>query len=125
MNEELNSTGLRDEWSLLLHSFLESESPKPELAEQLKNMDVSSIKRELSHKRKKLNQSIEKIKIKLEQVSSVIDNLELVGSDTAGLLKEIDFLSKEGQMISEAIFVLDQKIKKIHQLQDQAASEAS
>ncbi len=125
MNEELNPSGLRDEWTLLLHSFLDSDTHKPELAEQLKHMDVSSVKRELSFKRKKLNQAIEKIKIKIEQVTSVIENLELVGSDTSGLIKEIDFLSREGQTISEEIFALDDKLKKIHRLQDHVASLAT
>ena len=125
MKEELNHSEFRDEWTLLLHSFLESETAKPELAEQLKHMDVSTVKRELSFKRKKLNQAIEKIKIKMEQVTSVIENLELVGSDTTGLVKEIDFLSREGQTISEEIITLDQKIKKIHDLQDHVADLAT
>jgi uncharacterized coiled-coil DUF342 family protein len=55
-------------------------------------------------------------------VSSVIENLELVGSDTAGLNKEIDFLNNEGEKISEEVFTLDQKIKKLHELQDLIAS---
>jgi cell division FtsZ-interacting protein ZapD len=121
MNQHLSPNGLRDEWALLLHSFLEEDSIKPELVQQLRQMDVSSVKKELSTKRKKLNQAIEKIKIKIEQVSSVIENLELVGSDTSGLNKEIDFLSREGERISEEIFTLDNKLKKIHELQDQVA----
>ena len=79
---------------------------------------IKTIKKELSFKRKKMNQSIEKIKIKIEQVSNVIENLELVGSDTSGLIKEIDFLSKEGEKISEEVFGLDKKIRKLHELQD-------
>lgn len=121
MNEDFSPNGLRDEWTFLLHSFLEDDSSKPELVQQLKQMDVSSVKREFSTKRKKLYQAIEKIKIKIEQVNSVIENLELVGSDTKGLAKEIEFLSREGEKISEEIFALDHKIKKIHELQEQVA----
>ncbi|MBC7420829.1 MAG: hypothetical protein H7328_08875 [Bdellovibrio sp.] len=122
MNNDYSSPkGLRDEWTLLLHSFLDNNSVKPELFQQLKNIDVSSVKKELSSKRKKLNQGIEKIKIKIEQVNTVIENLELVGSDTTGLWKEIDFLNNEGEKISEEIFMLDGKIKKIHDLQEQVA----
>jgi chromosome segregation ATPase len=122
MNNESSPKGLRAEWSLLVHSFLE-ENAQPALIDQLKASELSIeeikvIKKELSSKRKKMNQSIEKIKIKIEQVSSVIENLALVGSDPAGLLKEIDFLSHEGEKISEEVMSLDHKIKKLHDLQD-------
>ncbi len=124
MNDGISSPkGLRDEWSLLLHSFLEESSEQAELRNQRKSAALSDdqikvIKKELSSKRKKMNQSIEKIKIKIEQVSNVIENLELVGSDTSGLLKEIDFLNNEGEKISEEVFGLDKKIQKLHELQD-------
>lgn len=123
MNDGINSpNGLRGEWSLLL-SFLEESVESDQVIDQMKSSNLSVdqikvIKKELSSKRKKMNQSIEKIKIKIEQVSSVIENLELVGSDTAGLIKEIDFLNNEGEQISEQVFVLDKKIKRLHELQD-------
>jgi hypothetical protein len=118
-----SQNGLKQEWSLLIHSFLEDDSNKLEIVDQMKNSDLSkerikSLKKELSSQRKKLNQAIEKIKIKIEQVSMVIENLRLVGSDTTGLVKEIDFLSNEGEKISEEVVVLDQKIKRIHDLQE-------
>ena len=122
MNEnDSRPGGLRNEWALLVYSFLEDNTSKSELIKRLQKVDVSSVKKDLSSKRKKLNQSIEKIKIKIDQVNTVIENLELVGSDTAGLIKEIDFLSREGEKISEEIFSLDSKIKKIHELQEQIA----
>lgn len=123
MNDGLSSpSGLRGEWSLLLHSFLEDSSESSRLVDQVKSAalsldQVKLTKKELSFKRKKMNQRIEKIKIKIEQVGNVIGNLELVGSDTTGLSKEIDFLSNEGQKISEEIFYLDKKIKKLHEIQ--------
>ena len=123
MNNVSSPKGLRAEWSLLVHSFLDEKSEKPELIDQLKAAELSIeeikvIKKELTSKRKKMNQSIEKIKIKIDQVNNVIENLGLVGSDPAGLLKEIDFLSNEGERISEEVMTLDQKIKKLHELQD-------
>ena len=124
MNDVMNSPrGLRGEWSLLLHSFLEESSESTKLVDQMKSSELSIdqiklIKKELSSKRKKMNQAIEKIKIKIEQVSGVIENLLLVGSDATGLNKEIDFLSNEGEKISEQVFLLDKKIKKLHELQD-------
>ena len=123
MNNVNSPRGLRAEWSLLVHSFLEENTEKGQLIDQIKASEMSVeeiklVKKELSSKRKKMNQSIEKIKIKIEQVNNVIENLALVGSDPAGLMKEIDFLSHEGEKISEEVFTLDQKIKKLHDLQD-------
>ena len=128
MNDGISSPqGLRGEWSLLLHSFLEEKVESDQRIDQMKSAALSAalsvdqikvIKKELSSKRKKMNQSIERIKIKIEQVSSVIENLELVGSDTTGLIKEINFLNHEGEQISEEVFALDKKIKKLHELQD-------
>jgi hypothetical protein len=127
MDDDFSPSGLREEWSLLLHSFLQDDSMKVVLADQVKSLEfttdkIGALKKELSLKRKKLNQSIEKIKIKIDQVSVVIDNLQLVGSDTNGLLKEIDFLNHEGEKISEEISQLDQKIKKVHELQELASA---
>lgn len=123
MNNENSPKGLRAEWSMLVHSFLEENTEKNQIIEKMKASELSVeeiklIKKELSSKRKKMNQTIEKIKIKIEQVSGVIENLALVGSDPAGLMKEIDFLSNEGEKISEEVLTLDQKIKKLHDLQD-------
>lgn len=115
--------GLRDEWSLLLHSFLDEGFEKQNLVEHMKSSELSLdeikiIRKELSSKRKKMNQSIEKIKIKIDQVNNVIENLRLVGSDSSGLVKEIDFLHHEGEKISEEVLDLDKKINKLHELQD-------
>jgi prefoldin subunit 5 len=122
-DDDYTQSGLKQEWSLLIHSFLEEDTNKLELVDKMRNSELSvdrikAIKKDLSSQRKKLNQAIEKIKIKIDQVSMVIENLNLVGSDTSGLIKEIDFLSHEGEKISEQISTLDLKIKKIHELQD-------
>ena len=123
MSTVISPKGLRDEWSLLLHSFLDEASEKQNIIEQMKSSDMSLeqinlVKRDLSSKKKKMNQTIEKIKIKIEQVHNVVENLNLVGSDSTGLLKEIDFLSNEGEKISEEVLNLDKKIKKLRDLQD-------
>lgn len=123
MKDDSIQSSLKQEWSLLVQSFLEDEANKSEIVDQIRHTNLSNdhiktLKKELSSKRKKLNQAIEKIKIKLDQVMMVIENLNLVGSDTSSLMKEIDFLNNEGEKISEEIIELDQKINKIHQLQD-------
>ncbi len=122
MDDQYRPNGLKEEWKLLLHSFLENNSKQDELLDEVRKLSVEqlqTIKKDLSQRRKKLNQAIEKIKIKIDQVNNVIDNLNLVGSDSTGLVKEIDFLNREGEKISEEIFSVDEKIKKIHGLQDQ------
>lgn len=127
MNDGIGPKGLRDEWSLLLHSFLDDQANQNEMIEKLKSAELSAeqikvIKKELSSKRKKMNQTIERIKIKIDQVSTVIENLELVGSATSGLQKEIEFLSNEGEKISEEVILIDNKIKKLHDLQENLAT---
>ena len=115
--------GLRDEWSLLVHTFLDEEADSEKIITQMKSSELSPaqiqvVRKDLSSKRRKMNQAIEKIKIKIEQMSSVIENLELVGSDTEGLNKEIDLLNTEGEKISSEVLLLDKKISKLHELQD-------
>ncbi len=115
--------GLRDEWSLLLHSFLDEKANQREVIAKLQSAELSVdqikvIKKDLSGKLKKMNQSIERIKIKIDQVSAVIENLELVGSATTGLHKEIEFLNNEGEKISEEVQLIDSKIRKLHDLQE-------
>ncbi len=127
MKDDSSQNGLKQEWSLLIHSFLEDDTNKFEIVDKMKSSELSverikSIKKELSAQRKKMNQAIEKIKIKIDQVTTVIENLKLVGSDTSGLMKEIDFLSNEGEKMSEEVMMLDQKIKRIHELQEMSAA---
>ena len=86
MDDGIAPTRLRSEWSMLIYSFLDnSETEKQNIINRMKVSEMSldqlkQVKRDLSEKRQKLNQAIEKIKIKIEQVDEVIDNLFLVGS---------------------------------------------
>ena len=131
MNDgSISPKGLRDEWSLLLHSFLDEQSDSSQTLNKLNQSGMSidqikTVKKDLSSRRKKMNQAIEKIKIKIDQMSSVMENLELVGSDIGSLQKEIISLSTEGEHISEQIMALDSKLKKLHELQDQLLATAS
>jgi methyl-accepting chemotaxis protein len=130
MNDgSISPKGLRDEWSLLLHSFLDEQSDSSQTISKLNQSGMSidqikSVKKDLSSRRKKMNQSIEKIKIKIDQMNSVIENLELVGSDVSSLQKEINTLNNEGESIFEQIMAVDTKIKKLHELQDQLLAAA-
>ncbi len=114
--------GLQKEWSLLVHSFLDQAPNKkttPKLDPQDLTMDqVKILKKDLSHQRKALNQKIETIKSEIDKLSGVIENLKLVGSDTADIHYEIDLLHQSGKKISGEINTVEQKINKIHDLKD-------
>ena len=113
--------GLQKEWSLLVHSFLDQTPTDKKIIPKLNPQDltmdqVKILKKDLSHQRKVLNQKIEAIKSEIEKLSGIIENLKLVGSDTADIHDEIDLLNLHGEKISNEIFSVEQKINKIHDL---------
>ena len=115
--------GLQKEWSLLVHSFLDQAPTDKKIIPKLNPQDltmdqVKILKKDLSHQRKVLNQKIEAIKSEIEKLSNVIENLKLVGSSTANFHDEIDLLHQSGEKISGEIFIVEQKINKIHDLKD-------
>ncbi|MFZ3231251.1 MAG: hypothetical protein WA160_13670 [Pseudobdellovibrio sp.] len=119
-----NFSGLREEWSLLVHSIIDSNKSQDEKNEKLdfKNLTIEQIKvakRDLSHQRKSLNLKIENIKNRIDQSMSIIESLELVGSESSHVKIEIEKLNIEGEKISIEISVLDIKLNKIHELKDQ------
>ena len=115
--------GLQKEWSLLVHSFLDQTPTDKKIIPKLNPQDltmdqVKILKKDLSHQRKVLNQKIEAIKSEIEKLTSILENLKLVGSATAGIHDEIDLLHLHGEKISNEIFSIEQKINKIHDLKD-------
>jgi hypothetical protein len=117
-----NFSGLREEWSLLVHSIIDDNVQTEKIDKaNLQNLSLDQIKivkRELSDQRKNLNLKIEHIKGRIEHAVSVIENLELVGSDPDEIKSEIEDLNIEGEKISSEIAALDMKLNKIHQLKD-------
>ncbi len=134
MNEDssqlLHKQGLKNEWALLVHSFVESsEDVKPTLLEKiqksgLKTADLSLHTKALSQNRKSLNLQIEAIKSKIDRLIIVSENLELVGSSTDGIHEDIQMLDHEGEKLSEEVIALEKKIKKIREI-EKAISSAS
>lgn len=124
MNDGSRSfNGLREEWSLLVHSIIddtEESKPKSEklILNDLSLEQIMSVRSDLSQQKQVLHLKIEKIKNQIDNLGSVIENLELVGSDPDPIVLEIQTLNDQGQAISSQIAILDSKIKKIHELKD-------
>ena len=118
-----NFSGLQKEWSLLVHSFLD-QAPKDKkiiskLNPQALSLDqIGIVKKDLSQQRKILNQKIETINLQIDKLSGIIENLKLVGSETSEFHDEIDLLHLQGEKISSQIYSVEQKIAKIHDLND-------
>ena len=117
-----NFSGLREEWSLLVHSIIDDttehdEKNNKEKLQQISLEQINTVKRELSQQRKALNIQIESIKHKIEHSLSIIENLELVGSNSADIKSEIEDLNEDGQKISTTIAELDMKLNKIRDLE--------
>lgn len=124
MNDGSRSfNGLREEWSLLVHSIIDDTNEPSEKSEKLNLQELSleqikSVRSDLSQQKKLLHLKIENIKNRIDLLGSIIENLELVGSDPDQIMIEIQLLNDEGQTISDEIAKLDSKIKKIHELKD-------
>ncbi len=128
MNEDSSRVpekhGLKNEWSLLVHSFIESSDQEKETVLQkihksgLTKSDLKNHTKIFSLARKNLNLRIEKIKSEIDRLSSVTINLELVGSNTESVQQQIDMLNSEGENLSLEVSYIEKKIKKIREIED-------
>jgi len=123
MSDVSTKKTLRTEWSLLVESFIddsELEVTKNKL--NLKGLSLEFVVeqiKELSGQKKILFQKIEKIKNEIEQQQAIHENLLLVGSDTQEINFQLDKLQEQGQLISEEIQKIDEKLKKMRALEGQ------
>ncbi|MCM2352131.1 MAG: hypothetical protein NDI63_00850 [Pseudobdellovibrio sp.] len=107
---------LKSEWTLLLDSFVEEENPKATVIQGLPQEFIHETMRELSVQKHSLFQQIEDVKAQIEETHVVIENLQLVGSDTQGAHNRIADLHEQGATLTETIHTLDKKIKKVRTL---------
>lgn len=107
---------LKSEWSLLLESFIEDDIPKNKEVKGLPQEFIQDKMRDLSEQKKSLFNKIEEIKAEIEETNIVVENLQLVGSNTQGALEKIDELYNRGKNLTELVLGLDQKIKKVRTL---------
>ena len=128
MNEDSSQLpkkqGLKNEWSLLVQSFIESsDQEKQTLYEKLhssglKAADLKIHTKKFSQSRKNLNLQIEKIKTEIDRLGGVVENLQLVGSDAEPILEQIEQFNIEGEKLSSEVFELEKKIKKIREIEE-------
>jgi len=123
MNEDSSRKTLKSEWSLLVESFIDdSELDVKKKKLKLKGLSLDFVVdqiKDLSALKKSLYQKIEKIKEQIESSQIILENLELVGSDTTEIILQIDQLHVEGEKLSADLLRLDQKLKKMRSLEDQ------
>lgn len=117
MNDEDHSSppkgSLKSEWTLLLESFIEDDIPIAKKIKGLPQVFIQETMRNLSEQKKSLFQKIESVKEQIEETQTVIENLQLVGSDTQEAFEKIAQLHDEGKNLTELVFDLDKKIKKV------------
>lgn len=115
---------LKYEWSLLVHSFIESsETEKQTFFEKIQSSgitraDLKLHTKNLSQTRKNLNLNIEKIKSQIDHLNSVTENLELVGSDTESIQEQINKLNLMGEKLSSEVISIEKQIKKLRQVEE-------
>lgn len=108
---------LKSEWTFLLESFVEDLELTPyKTVNGLPHEFITETMRSLSEQRHTLFQQIENIKEQIEENYTVIENLELVGSDTQEVLSRIASLHEQGASLTDALGQLDRQIKKTRTL---------
>ena len=128
MSEDSNQNSLKTEWKLLIHSFLEdptdhSEESISHLRIRIKEKktsltEIQKIKKSLSSEKKFLNQRIESIKFAIDQLSMTMQNLELVGSDVSETDEKPHELVRTGEETSLQLEIVDNKLRKIRNLEN-------
>lgn len=115
MNEDEKSNTIKSEWALLLNSFIDENEKTDIKTKDLPNYVIynDDYAKTLSLAKHQLHQKIEDIKAQIDEISQIIENLKLVGSDTEGLNTALDDLHRQGEEVSLEIQDIDHKIKKI------------
>ena len=108
-------SSLRQQWSILIQSFIEEDDPETlKNKEQMLSLEeIKAYSRLLSERRKSINQQIEEIKLLIDERNLTVENLILVKSDTAEVLKEIEDLNQQGEVLSQELLKLDQKSRSL------------
>ena len=124
------TSALRTQWKLFWHGIIgdeeNNENKSSFQTNYLNNLSLDQIKqitRALSQDRKKLNQKIEQINKNIEEVSGRIEGLNLVGSATEPTLKEISFLSDEGQNLSHELHRVTEYLRTLREREDELRNQ--
>ncbi len=124
MNDDSGS--LRQQWSILINSFIEEDSEEKLLKLKSLNLSFDEIQdysKELSQQRKFLNQKIEHIKEQIDEKYAIIETLQLVKSDISEVVKEIEDLNRQGEVLSQEMVKMERKSKSLRRAEQILFSE--
>jgi len=118
---------LKNEWALFWDSISGDEKEKDAFEtgklEVLNLEQLREIIKALSQDRKRLNQKLESLNKELELNSVKLESLRLVGGEDEDTLKRIGELNDIGQVLSEQLSKLDEKIKWTRLKQEEILAE--
>ncbi len=114
-----NYSSLREEWSLLVHSFLYQQPQEQKLnPDDLSLEQVSLLQKDLSFQRKEFNQKIELIKNQIDELHNFTESILQPGTEPFEVQQKLADLNFEGEKISLEITQIEFKIKQIHELKE-------
>ena len=118
-----NYSSLREEWSLLVHSFLDQQPEEQKLNPDDLSLDqIGLLQKDLSFQRKEFNQKIEVIKKQIDEIHNLSQNALKPASETFEIQQKLVDLNSEGEKISVEIVKIEAKIKQIHELKEKILS---
>jgi len=119
---------IKDEWALFWESIAgEGHTEDAFETGKLEVLDLNQlheITRALSQDRKRLNQKLESLNKELELNSAKLETIRLVGGKDDETLRRINELSDIGQVLSDQLNKLDEKIKWTRHRQEEFLTEA-
>lgn len=118
---------LKNEWALFWESIAgegqEDDAFETGKLEVLSLDQLHEITKALSQDRKRLNQKLESLHKELELNSAKLESIRLVGGQDEDTLNRITELSDIGQVLSEQLNKLDEKIKWTRHRQEELLTE--
>jgi hypothetical protein len=106
---------LRNEWALFWESITGVDNSEDAFQtgklEILSPEQLHEIAKALSQDRKRLHQKLESLNKELELNTAKLESLRLIGNDEEDTLRRIGELNDLGQILSEQLNKLDEKIR--------------
>lgn len=127
--------GLKTEWSLFWDTLVgdDQESQQDQERRERSGLDpfqtgkleqfslekIKSVTRALSVDRNKLNQKLESLNKELDLNSVKLESLRLVGGEQEETLARIHQLTDLGQVVSQQLDMINEKLKLMREVEDQ------
>ena len=117
---------LKNEWSLFWNSlsgdFIESDSEDPFKTGKIQVLTLEQIRditKALSKNRRLVNQKIESLNKEIELNSVKLETVRLIGAQDDEIVHRINNLSDEGQILSQELSKIDERLKIIHHTEEE------